>query len=86
MDNFQTIDLAELETVNGGFLDQLLKGGLAGALQGLGQGIQSGGGVDSLWRGALAGGLQGLAGTGASLIQQGGQSQQPQQPTTQQAA
>ena len=79
----QTIELQELDTVTGGgVLGALGQGALAGALQGAAQGIQSGGlGKGGVWRGLLAGALQGLAGTGAAMIQGGGQGggQQPRQ-------
>lgn len=83
----QAIDLDELALVLGGaaigaILGALGKGALSGALSGAAQGVQGGGlGNGGVWRGALAGALQGLAGTGAALIQQGGQGGQgaPQQ-------
>ena len=75
----QTIESQELDAVNGGgVLGTIAQGALSGALQGAAQGIQSGGlGQGGVWRGLLAGALQGAAGTGASLIQGGGQ--QPKQ-------
>lgn len=90
MNDFQTIDSAELQAVTGGFLDQLLAGGLGGALQGFGKSLASTG-LDGLkdgsWlRGALSGGLEGAAGVGSQLIQQSGQPQQQQQQPQQQAA
>ena len=87
----QSIELHELDHVTGGgaagdILGALGKGALSGALQGAAQGASGGGlGNGGVLRGALAGALQGLAGTGASLIQgggqggQGGAAPQPQQ-------
>jgi len=86
----QSIEGADLDHVTGGgavgaILGALGKGALSGALQGAAQGVQSGGmGNGGVLKGALAGALQGLAGTGAALIQGGGQGGAPAQAQPQQ--